>query len=62
MEWQPIETAPKGELIALYFPPITVGRSAWVGQMFRVDTYPVLITRKPTHWLPLPEPPTNPEE
>lgn len=53
-EWQPVETAPKG-LILLYFPP-TDGRMK-MGAMIQIDHYPVTYPRKPTHWMPLPEPP-----
>lgn len=51
----PIESAPRGELI-LYFPAITEGRNQKT-QMFRIDVHPVTYPRKPTHWMPLPDPP-----
>lgn len=56
--WQPIETCPRGEAI-LYHPPET-GRNAKCA-MVKVDRYPTSYPRKPTHWMPLPAPPTTPE-
>jgi hypothetical protein len=51
--WQPIETAPRGEHL-LYFPPEEDRRlPAWI----KVDRVPAIHVRKPTHWMPLPEPP-----
>lgn len=62
-EWQPIETAPKGEL------PIWVGHSGsiyvaiWRNDRW-TDYFMLMHTRtgdrpgdEPTHWMPLPEPP-----
>jgi hypothetical protein len=49
--WQPIETAPREELI-LYFPA-----HRRLDAMIKVDTYPVYYPRKPTHWMPLPPAP-----
>ena len=60
MSWQPIETAPKGELVILYWPPCetTRGRDGYTHQaMFRVDRVGLTPFRLPTHWMPLPEPP-----
>lgn len=51
-EWQPIETAPSGVTMILYFP--TDRRLA---AMIKVDRYPVYYPRQPTDWMPLPEPP-----
>jgi hypothetical protein len=61
--WQPIETAPRGELIQLYWPDIcdkplagfyeaTTCGSGWHTAMnaFAWQT-------SPTHWMPLPDPP-----
>jgi hypothetical protein len=65
MTWQPIETAPKDKDILLYCPEykgIYIGQSwtaydeeenytyFWVSQIGEVY---------PTHWQPLPEPPTG---
>ena len=60
MTWQPIETAPKGKELILYFPAEQTRRGdlrfgAWI----KVDRYPVSFPRQPTHWMPLPEPPTD---
>ncbi len=55
MTWQPIETAPKGKMVILYFPRI-IGRNA-LSEMIRVEPYPVSYPRQPTHWMPLPTPP-----
>jgi hypothetical protein len=61
-EWQPIETAPRGELL-LYFPPLAPPRGrehdAPMPAMYRVDFNPVTYPRKPTHWMPL-KPPATP--
>ena len=54
MNWMPIDTAPKGRELILYFPASE--RRAW-GATTRVDVYPVYYPRQPTHWMPLPEPP-----
>lgn len=53
--WQPIETAPSGNELVLYFPE-QLGRNAHTS-MARVDFHPVHYPRKPTHWMPLPAPP-----
>ena len=59
-EWQPIETAPEGESLLVYMPtdkrnPIQVARwgkhTKVIGNQFAFDM------EKPTHWMPLPEPP-----
>jgi len=57
MEWQPVETAPKGIKHLLYFPP---DKRTMNGELIAVDYYPVRYPRKPTHWIPLP--PTPKEE
>ena len=53
-EWQPIETAPDGNVL-LYYPEET-GRNAlseWITIGFgRSERF-----RKPTHWFPIPQPP-----
>jgi hypothetical protein len=56
--WRPIETAPKGDVL-LYFPEERGGpdrRVHVLGQMIRVGRIGDA-PRKPTHWMPLPEPP-----
>lgn len=47
--WQPIETAPRGDLLLLYYPKI-VGRNA-LPEMIQADHYPVSHTRQPTLWM-----------
>ena len=59
MEWQPIETAPKG---ARYI-WISDGKRSMIGyfsEMFKQwETLdgPRTVIRNPTHWMPLPDPP-----
>ena len=55
-EWKPIESAPNG--IHILFFPETTGRNAHRA-MIKVDSYPVTYPRKPSHWMPLPEPPKD---
>jgi hypothetical protein len=50
--WQPIETAPKGDELLLYFPG-----HKYLPPMMKVDRLGN-VPRKPTHWMPLPEPPS----
>lgn len=68
--WRPIETAPKHESVLLYsggFVPIYCGRKRYglfVGEpqqdtlAWRCDSSGMFAN--PTHWMPLPLPPTNP--
>jgi hypothetical protein len=56
--WRPIdENTPRGELL-LYWPAYTDrnGRN-FLSPMMRVDYNGHTPHRKPTHWMPLPEPP-----
>lgn len=56
VDWQPIETAPKGQELLLFFP--ATGRSRMpLPEMMRVDRYPASFSRKPTHWMLPPGPP-----
>ena len=67
MEWQPIETAPKdgSVIIVWYFSPLFarwcyVGKGekkGWASQDYWLsDDFEEY---KPTHWMPLPQPPTK---
>lgn len=61
MEWQPIESAPKDREVLLYFPasrPMS-GRGIGHGEMMRVGALRAFPFRAPTHWIPLPPPPTR---
>jgi hypothetical protein len=56
-EWQPISTAPKvdGEnKIIVYHPKFGVEVRLADGEWWRMEA-----TCSPTHWMPLPEPPTG---
>ena len=57
MEWQPIETAPRGELI-LYAPAVFKARRGMTNPpriyIGHANGTPF---RPPTHWMRLPEPP-----
>jgi hypothetical protein len=61
MQWQPIETAPKdGTCVLLFYPDLMIrsvvvgwyGSEGWVS-----DGFWVLDKLKPSHWMPLPDPP-----
>jgi hypothetical protein len=56
-EWQPIETAPRGEVI-LFFPVDTSGKM-WLGKMVKVGRVGDFPYRQPTHWMPIPKLPTE---
>jgi hypothetical protein len=60
MDWQPIETAPKGDLL-LYFPRVWNKsrhelKHAAMMQIGCVAQYPF---RVPSHWMALPDAPTQ---
>lgn len=62
MEWQPIETAPKdGTPVLLYATPrMEVGYwNVAVTDVGITGWYPSMYWRRPTHWMPLPEPPED---
>ena len=64
-EWQPIETAPRDETPVLLFIPdvgmvvgdFAVAAFAPAGEWFECYNSEGLAPNKPTHWMPLPEPP-----
>lgn len=60
-DWKPIETAPMGKELVLYFPPLPSprGAAAGLGEMMRIELYPVTYPRKPSHWMPRPAPPNR---
>jgi len=61
-EWQPIETAPLEVDVLLYDPSKMIGVQVGMGykhpngliDWYQTFSYPL----EPTHWMPLPEPPT----
>lgn len=77
-EWQPIRTAPRdGESILLWSPywsdtfGVSIGQfdqfaadahghDCWLGSEFDTATWDA--SEQPTHWMPLPEPPPDPDE
>ena len=63
MDWQPIETAPKdgSDLLVNECGDVVIARwsqpfSVWAGPR---DTYGEREVMYPTHWMPLPEPPSD---
>lgn len=58
-EWQPIETAPKGELL-LYAPAEVRGRNSRLPERIYIGSRYDAPNRPPTHWMPLPKPPVSP--
>lgn len=60
-EWQTIETVPRG-LVILYWPESKPSRGYpgnTLDPMIRVDYAGSTPNRQPTHWMPLPDPPTD---
>lgn len=64
-EWQPMETAPRDGKLILVFAPGTSDK--WDGDLGSLTTvcawhpdagFCVCELREPTHWMPLPDPPT----
>lgn len=54
MEWQPIETAPRGEFL------VFDGESIYLVYTYRGEFYPLFtadLRVRPTHWMPLPAKP-----
>lgn len=60
-EWKPIESAPKGVKVLLYWPEHISGKyhQMRLVPMMRVDFAWSTPHRLPTHWMPLPAPPVN---
>lgn len=59
MSWQPIETAPKDVTVILvydYMPGSLAYRICYWDEKYWKDYSSGLVIR-PTHWMPLPEPP-----
>lgn len=59
-EWQPIETAPKSGRFLVYVPDGALHRimPAHYESNFRIiGDHFAYDQRKPTHWMPLPDPP-----
>ena len=64
MNWQPIETAPKDGrgIIIFYYPKAGMAFAFWHEEKW-LEVSPGLVSMeenthcKPTHWMPLPEPP-----
>jgi hypothetical protein len=60
MDWQPIETAPKDQVI-LYYPAVfKPGRGMTLPEWVKVGRAEETPFRKPSHWLPLPAAPRRP--
>lgn len=65
--WQPIETAPKGKYSknVLLYEDGDYYAGSWNEEYGCWASYcgqPVVWTPEPTHWMPLPKPPTGPDE
>jgi hypothetical protein len=59
MDWQPIETAPKGDLL-LYFPKVWNERRHELKQaMMQIGYVAQYHFRVPSHWMALPDAPTQ---
>ena len=56
-EWKPIETAPERGDVLLYYPPVKSGRTE-LREWFNIAHPRSTPHRRPTHWMPLPDPPT----
>ena len=65
MEWQPIETAPKGREVLVYIEDFNKVTTAWFCVNTGLWPHDEAYTEDgeacnvglPTHWMPLPEPP-----
>lgn len=61
-DWQPIETAPRDRWILVWGPDSNVRDAAWCNVPGKftgwVESLKEPLPIKPTHWMPLPAPPT----
>lgn len=64
-DWQPIETAPKYEIVIVYAGDVGVGMKVsgkdedwWTYDPHEIDPSPCEIIN-PSHWMPLPSPPES---
>lgn len=65
MTWQPIETAPKDGTLVLVYCPHNFAEERVLLADYHIDRFCIHIDGQgvgvPTHWMPLPEPPTEGE-
>ena len=59
MEWQPIETAPKGTTVLLYRPMMSPRDRIAIRDVRDWCGPSCCPSAEPTHWMPLPAPPTD---
>jgi hypothetical protein len=71
MDWQPIETAPKDREIFLWYParddgsPAGFSQGRWCDAVINGEVKgfawmdAAYVNHHPTHWMPLPEPPSS---
>lgn len=65
LEWRPIETAPNYEEVLVWLPVFgaaagTLGRYGWmIGKRSIIGRGTAALGIEPTHWMPLPEPPSD---
>ena len=52
--WQLIDTAPLGKLVLTWSDPEGTHVSSWIEDCWMTDGDTII---RPTHWMPLPEPP-----
>ena len=60
-EWIDIETAPSNKDVLLYFPAKVTGayKQNTLSPMMKIGRAHDFPNRMPTHWMPLPSPPTD---
>ncbi len=72
MNWQPIETAPENKRVIVFYPDAGVltaidktkqkiinGKTVVHHKWIPTYAFPTTVMRTPTHWMPLPQPPTT---